>query len=69
MWFHLWSLQISLFYLPLDRVEFEDFDELIDFKEFTDLDGFTWFLTDVIDFLEFTEDFYEITDSLSYSSS
>ena len=41
MWFHLWSLQISLFYLHLDRVEFEDFDELIDFKEFTDLDGFT----------------------------
>ena len=58
MWFHLWILQILLFYLPFDIEELEDLEELIDFEEFTDFEALTtWFLTEIIDFFELTEDF------------
>ena len=64
MWFHLWTLQISLFYLPLDKVELEDLDDFIDLD-----DEFDWSFAEIIDFLELTEDFYETTVVLSSSLS
>ena len=55
---YLWILQILLFYLPFDIEELEDLEELIDFEEFTDFEALTtWFLTEIIDFFELTEDF------------
>ena len=64
MWFHLWTLQISLFYLPLDKVELDDLDDFIDLD-----DEFDWSFAEIIDFLELTEDFYETTVVLSSSLS